>query len=701
MNRSFKNSIASFLLLYFGLNYGVHAQKEIGNQPAEVKAIATVTKDNIMLRWGVTTPTAWKYSNKYGYIIERRTIVKDKVVLRQPIVKVLNSIPLKPKPMMEWKEFTEKNTSAAIAAQALYGDQFDVSMNEGGNGIISVINQAQVFEQRFTFAYYAADQDFEVAKFSGLGFVDNEIVDGEKYLYTIKVAIPESEKYKIKKGGALIGKLDYKPLPKPQEFVGVFKDKTAILSWNFQILKRYYTNYIIQKSEDGGKSFTSLGNTPITNLGEKETNPSSRMMYVDSLFQNNKSYQYRIKGISPFGIEGPFSNIVSGKGVDPLIYNPFLTDLSFKDDGSVSLNWEFPNQGMSTLQKFELYRSNTPKGKYLLVNSSIAKGQRTININNLQAINYYKIVAIGYDGSRRESFPKMVQPDDITPPAVPTELTGTIDSLGIVRLNWKKNTEIDFLGYRVFKANLKNDEFTQITFKPTPNNGIVDTVNIKTLNKHIFYKVQSFDKRYNPSAFSQVLKLNRPDIVPPTSPIFTSFESSVKKVRLNWVCSTSDDAKATLVYRKELGSQMDWVLIGELPLPLAKYEDSSVQVGKTYLYTIITVDDSGLESEPITPLKITISDNVIKEPIKRFNGTVNREFKYIRLNWSYNAENVKEYVLYKADAENKPTLFKIFDAQTKNYTDKELIVNTKYTYLIQAIFKSGSKSPLKKINLNY
>lgn len=701
MNRHFRNIAISFLLLCFAFTAKTFAQKEIGNQAAEVKAIATVTKKNIMLRWGVTTPTAWKYSNKHGFVIERRTIVKDQIVLKQPIVKILNKTPLKPKPMMEWKEFTEKNTNAAIAAQALYGEQFEVSMNEGGNGIISIINQAQVFEQRFTFAYYAADQDFEVAKYLGLGFVDNEIVKGEKYLYTIKVALPENFKYKIKKGGVFLGMMDYKPLPKPQEFVGVFKDKTTILSWNYQILKRYYTNYIIQKSEDGGRNFKNLGNTPITNLGEKEVNPSNRMLYVDSLFQNNKSYQYRIKGISPFGIQGPYSNVVSGKGVDPLIYTPFLAETKFQNEGSVVLNWEFPNEGMNTLKKFELYRSNTPKGNYILVNPSISKTERKIKINNLRAINYYKIVAIGYDGGKRESFPKMIQPDDCTPPAVPIELTGTIDSLGVVTLNWKKNSEIDFLGYRVFKANLKDDEFTQITFKPIPNSSIIDTVNIKTLNKKIYYKIQAFDKRYNPSAFSQVLELKRPDIVPPTSPIFTSFESNVKNVKLNWVCSTSNDAMATLLYRKEVGNKLDWMLIKEFPLPINKYEDTSVQIGKTYLYTIITVDESGLESEPIAPLRVSISDNVAKLPIKKFEGTVNREEKYIRLNWNYNVKGVREYVLYKAGGENQPTLYKIFTNKTKSFTDRELLINTKYTYLLQAVFNSGAKSPLKKINLNY
>lgn len=702
MNKHLKIII---LLSIFACNsfYNVaYGQKEIGNKTAEVKATAIVTKDNkILIRWGVTTPTAWKYSNKYGYIIERKTIVKNNVIAPNPETKQLNEIPIKPKPMLEWKEFTERSNNAAIAAQALFGEQFDVSMNEGGNGILKIINQAQILEQRFTFAYYAADQDFEVANFSGLAFEDTTAKQGERYLYNIRVALPNSVKYKIKKGGVYLGLIDYKPLPKPQEFVGVFKDKTTILSWNYEILKRYYSNYVVEKSEDNGKSFNNVANTPVTNLASRAENTSNRMMYVDSLFQNNKQYQYRIRGISPFGLKGPYSKIIKGKGTDPLIHNPFITGLNFQDNGNVVLNWEFPSEAENTMKAFQLIRANKVKGEYTLVNPSISKRQRSINLTNVQAINYYKIVAIGNDGNKRVSFPKMVQPDDSTPPAIPLELTGSIDSLGVVQLKWKQNTEVDFLGYRVFKANLKDDEFTQITFEPIPNSTIIDTVNIKTLNKKIYYKIKSFDKRYNPSEFSQVLELKRPDIVPPTSPVFTSFKTKGTKVKLNWVTSTSNDAKATLLYRKEAKRGLSWELIKEFPLPINEYTDVSTVVGKTYMYTIITVDESGLESEPITPLKISISDTAPKTPITRFNGIVDREQKFIKLDWKYNENNVQEFILYKGEAEKSPTMYKVLTAKDNSFLDKNLLINTKYTYLLQAVFNSGAKSPIKKIQIIY
>ncbi len=688
------------IYLFLGIISSVYSQKEIGGEAPEVKVIATVANNKILLRWAVTTPTAWTYANKFGYHIERKTIVKNGEVLKSPVVKSLTKTPMKPRPMMEWKEFTEKNVNAAIAAQALYGEDFEVDMNNGGNGLLDIINKSQVIEQRFSFALHAADQDFEVAKFSGLAFEDTKVNEGESYLYKIRIAFPSNENKKVKSGGAYIGLKDKTPLPEPKEFVGVFKDKTVLLSWNREIVSHFYTNYIVEKSEDGGKNFKELLGTPLVDLGGRERNPSNRMMYIDSLFQNDKTYKYRIKGVSPFGIESPYSKVVSGKGITPLTFTPFITDV-IVDNYGVMLKWEFADEAVHTLKKFKLLRSNTPKGKYLVINDNISKNQRSIRLTGLQPINYYKIVGEGFDGGTRESFPKMVQPDDSTPPAIPSLLNGTIDSLGVVRLQWKQNVEIDFLGYRVFKANLKTDEFTQITFEPIPQSSIIDTVNIKTLNKHIYYKVQSFDKRYNPSDFSEVLELKRPDIVPPTPPVFTSFNTDKGSVSLNWITSKSEDAQFTNIYRKEKGVEASWELLASIPLPGTEYIDKKGIPNKTYLYTALTTDESGLESEPISPLKITIVDNSPKPIIDRFDAEANRIENYIQLKWTYKYPNVKEFKLYKAQEGKKPTLYKVLAFNTDNFKDKNLLINTKYSYLLQAVFSSGSKSPLKKIEINY
>ncbi len=677
------------------------AQEPIGGKDPEVKVIGLVTKDAIKLRWGVTTPTAWKHSNKYGYTIQRKTIAIGDSILKEPIIKNITQVPIKPKPMEEWEQFALSNDHAAIAAQAMYGEGFEIEMEEGGNALLTILNQAKALEQRFSFALFAADQNFEVAKFSGLAYVDTDVKPNERYLYRVYSAIPK-EKLNVKFGGVYLGLKDYYPLPEPVDFAGIYQDHAVMLSWNYELLKDHYNNYILERSDDEGTTFNQLTDVPIVNMNDNKRNKSDRMFFMDSIPQNNKVYQYRIKGISPFGEIGPESKIVSGSGKKPLVHNPAILEAELESNNTSSkITWEFPEESLETLSHFELNHSNQVKDNYKVVVPNISKNTRSITYTNLDAINYFTITAVGNDGSKRTSFPQMVQPVDDTPPATPVLLTGTIDSLGIVQLKWQQNTEVDFLGYRVFRANLENEEFTQITFKTIPQSIITDTINIKTLNNKIYYKVQAFDKRYNPSGFSEVLTLKKPDIIPPTPPVFESFNADHGVVKLEWTTSSSVDAVKTLVYRKEKGKEASWQFINEINLPQGKYEDQTAVPGVVYLYTLVTVDESGLESEPITPLTISLPDNQPKPALDKLNALVNREEEHIVITWRYNQPKVLEYILYKGEEETKPTMYKVFGVDTTKFIDQKLTINTVYTYLIQAVFISGAKSPIKKVEVEY
>lgn len=678
------------------------AQKPVGDQKAAVKVIGTVTKNAIMLRWAANTPLGWKYGNTYGYTIERTTVAIGSQLLKDPIVKKITTTPIVPKPMIQWEDFVNTNDHAAIAAQAIYGEDFDVSLEEGGNDVMAIINQARGLEQRFSFALFAADQDYEVAKYSGLAYKDTDVKPNERYLYRVYAAVP-SEKIKIDFGGVYMGLSDYKPLPKPQDLIGISGDKNIMLSWDITLLKNQYSNYMIERSDDKGSTYNALTDKPIVNLNENDKNPSNRMFYIDSISENNKEYYYRVKGISPFGEVGPTSKVFIGKGTKALKHGPAITEAKLMPDNSTAMIiWEFPDEGMGSTAYFELSRSDVFKENYQVVVPNISKNTRTINYKNLDAINYFTITAVGLDGTKRTSFPKMVQPVDDIPPAVPFGITGIIDSTGVVQLKWNRNTETDFLGYRVFKANLEEEEFTQITFRPIPKSEIVDTVNIKTLNDKVFYKVQAFDKRYNPSAFSEVIMLKKPDVIPPTKPVFKSFTTDQEGIELSWVTSSSADAEKTIVYRKEKGKDTPWELIAETMIPESKYKDVSARPMLTYLYTLVTIDKSGLESEPVTPLTISLPDTHIKPEINKFLALVNREEKEISLNWKYTENNVVEYVLYRAEEETKPTLYKVFkDDHDQKFLDSNVKVNTNYTYILQAVFNSGAKSPLKKIEVNY
>lgn len=90
---------------------------------------------------------------------------------------------------------------------------------------------------------------------------------------------------------------------------------------------------------------------------------------------------------------------------------------------------------------------------------------------------------------------------DSIPPSAPTGLTARSSTSGEVVLSWKPNLEKDLLGYTLHYSNHPDHEFAAITNKPIHDTTFRDTVMIKTLTEHLYYKIVAIDKNYNYSTF--------------------------------------------------------------------------------------------------------------------------------------------------------------------------------------------------------
>ena len=64
----------------------------------------------------------------------------------------------------------------------------------------------------------------------------------------------------------------------------------------------------------------------------------------------------------------------------------------------------------------------------------------------------------------------------------------------------------DLYGYRVFRANSKHEEFSQITVESVFYSHYTDTISLQTLTKKVYYKILAVDQRQNWSEFSSILK---------------------------------------------------------------------------------------------------------------------------------------------------------------------------------------------------
>ncbi|MEX0273003.1 MAG: fibronectin type III domain-containing protein, partial [Flavobacteriaceae bacterium] len=308
------------------------------------------------------------------------------------------------------------------------------------------------------------------------------------------------------------------------------------------------------------------------------------------------------------------------------------------------------------------------------------------------------------NGVEKPSFPALVQPVDSIPPKAPVELTGTIDTTGVVHLHWKANTEPDLAGYRIFRSNNPDAEFNQLTLSPQRENTFTDTIGIRNLNPKIYYKVLAEDQRYNPSGFSEMLALEKPDLIPPSPPVISEYTATENGVNLSWTPSSADDVVEHTVYRKKLGgNETQWELVKAILSEdsISHYLDSQLLPGTTYAYTVVAKDRTGWESNPSGQIVVKTPKKLYAELIPRFNAIVDREQRSIRLDWKANSDTISEFLLYRAEGDAPLALYKTIKGDNTSYVDTHLVVSTKYRYAIQLVEKDGTQSQLKKVEVTY
>lgn len=677
------------------------AQDEMEEPTPAVKVIARAYKDSVKLRWAPSSPVSWYYANKYGYKIERYLLVKDGELLKTPEKRLMLNESIKPAALSEWEPFAETNDYISIAAQAIYGESFDVLTNAGSD-ILQMINKSRELESRYSFALFSADVSPKVAQLSALAFVDESAKRGEKYLYKVIADVPY-DVIKIDTGYVFIGTDDFRPLPKPRDLKAVFGDKSVMLSWEHRFNDRFYIAYMFERSSDG-KTFSQLDNLPLINTQKDAGVLQDYMFKIDSVPENNIKYYYRLRGLNSFGEYGPYSDTVSGFGYEGFAANPAITSSKVMLNKYVQLNWVFPDSLNYLIKGFQIQRGTDDKGPFLNLSDTLLPAtERTFTDQTDQTTNYYKVIAMDQGNKPHPAFPYLVLLIDSIPPVMPVGLEGKIDSLGIVFLTWDYNKEIDLLGYRVFRANHGNDEFSQITKDPVKTNRFLDTINVKTLTRKVFYKIQALDQHFNPSEFSEILELKRPDKIPPVQAVFTEIESDENGIKLSWICSSSDDVEKHVLYRKSENNDL-WNVIYVFYMidSITSFNDTITSPGTLYQYTLLAVDEGGLESEPAKPVSMKAFKQKIKPPVEEIKFKTDRENKLIYISWEYPYSGVERFLIYRAMNDDPINLYQGVDNAYNEFEDKKLKANNTYTYRIKVIYKDGTQSVFSEaFEVNY
>ncbi len=684
-----------FMMLptYFIAQVDIPKMFKMNIMEAKINSAGQYKAGKVMLKWLPDNLELLQLGQKYGFKIERAdySISYKDNFSKYKYNEIANS------PVFPWsKSKLEKylNDNPEVIGSKDYEHlalAYEVSV--GADTTASARFLSNVLEDKTKFSNEVNSQNYHyvitviascfsniAANAIGIYTEDDKTEKDKKYIYRIslvqnksKFQVPPS--YIVVDNNNSIYKSKTIKVKEGEQKISLLWDKSN----DFVAFNIYYSQYTL-------KNFEKANNIPILNNHVDGYEGSQFSVYTKDSLINFKEYFFRVNGINIFGEE---IEIGQAKGTPKDLTppeRPILSKVSHFKPKVAKVDWKQLRDSLDVLG-YKVYRSNNKQGSFNLIHDSLIPAHwRSFNDNYFDhdTSNYYIVSAVDKYGNQSFSDPLYLTLIDSTPPMIPVFISGQMDSLGIVTINLKSQKEKDFMGYRVYKANAPDHEFSVI--KETFNDTIAaisrmpiikDTTTLKTLTKYIYYRITSMDYHYNESKFSAIIKIKRIDTIKPVSPLISDILIDEKGIVLYCVPSTSEDVVMHNLYKRIKGTFLWSKIFNSFKIEF--FRDSLVEAGVHYEYKMEAIDDSGLTSASsnvavggglILPLKV----------IKDFN--VGMKSSELILNWKLiNSKSNPNYIyIYRSDEANRFYRISIVSADKLFYIDKDVKANKSYSY---------------------
>jgi fibronectin type 3 domain-containing protein len=656
-----------------------------------LRLIARATADSVVLRWGLPTYTAWKDATRAGFMIERTEIRRDGD-RTEASWQSLTTSPLRPYSMEEWKaRFAPEDSLAGAAVQTLHG-QSVVSTDDPFGSIVELHMQQR---NLVGFALLLADMRADLATGLGLRFVDRTVTPGKGYLYRISTAAT-IDGTPIDTALTLVITRAPEPLPSVRTLRAEEGEKKVVLQWDrFEHPDRTWSGYFIEQSTDGGRNFSRRGDLPFTAVTKEDEEERDVLEYPITVSANYQPVVYRIRAMDAFGELSPPGNVVTAMGRDKTApKQPAILPHEIVDETSVRISWELRDDPDPDLEGYMVAKSMSPEGPFDIISDLLPRQTRSwidVDVHTLPA-HYYVVAAVDTAGNSRMSAPVLALFPDSIPPAMPTGLRAQVDTLGVMQLAWTANTEPDLQGYRVFYANDPSHEFQQLTTAITVDTVYADTLTLKTLSELAYFKVVALDHNFNHSPFSEMLTVEKPDIVPPSAPLIQSIDVTDDAVEIRWHPSPTSDAAAHVLLRRPDGKG-DWQrLDSTADKTIRWYRDADVDPGASYEYALYAWDDDGLRSPLSNIVRAVRGGRMHHDGVAAISGGYHAERGAVRIEWTWEGGDCA-FHLYRGTDAGPVRLYRSISSDLRSIEDVPAPGTWKYA--VKVVHPDGGESALQ------
>lgn len=661
-------------------------------QKAQLRLIGAAMGDSIVLRWAVANQAGWMPALVSGFLLERTVLdANNKVVGKSAQAVTKDTIHPWPYASLE-KRINRTDTFALLAAQCLYGKTMRTT--QPSDNLIESLQQAgEEAENRFGYAQMAADFSEQAADLLGLRWVDKGLKKGYKYVYTLRCAALDGKIWSDT-SICVVNPAAFSPLH-PMPAPTLVPDDLAIgIKWKKE---PFLSGYFIERSEDG-THFQRLNKTPFMDWTPRDRVVSDSLTWIDSVGINYKPYFYRVSGINPFAVYTPPSAAAKGYGIDrvpPVSISEIQVENT--SEGVIKLRWHNV-LASEPLMGIVIARTADPTLPYTWLNKQLLPVSSTEFTDDKAwqyGSNYYAVGLVDTAGNIGWSPETSAEMKDFAPPVQPTGLIGSIDTHGMVQLRWNMGPDFDLKGYQVYAANQADH-----TFIPLATSLVEDTIfqykiNLYNLTEHIYYKVKAFDKHLKESAFSEILDIAKPDIIPPDAAVFDDYKVNNSGVYLHWRPASSKDLHSQLLLRR--APEKPWETIATLPKDAVTYTDTMLRHGQVWEYAIQSIDDAALRSLPSFLLTVKIPPAPKKQGLAKLRGSWDEQQKRIRLEWETVSPAYSRVLIYRSYNNSGLEMLKMLDQNITQFEDTKTRQPGTYAYALKPIYADGTEGPLTEL----
>lgn len=680
----FSYTTMTFVFLIF-LSSQLFAFQQPDNHPS-LKLKYKISDGELMIRWIPGDAVTWERSLRQGYFLEKYLFTGEEEADKQLVYKTKE--PILPMDYNAWKEYSTED-QVILLRDLIFIDRKDEQWIEE-HYPADFYDHSKRNRSRFLFSNFIQNSHFDFTIMAGQGFLDKNVKLGEKYLYRVYL-VEEGPSHAVE---LTINSNDYSEAPLPELHCESGSEEVKF-SWNTKDFMDAYYGYTLSWSENG-IDFHAMSEAPFFNIYDHMDTLElfNNFFHSWSWPKKDTAYWFRLRGADYFGGISEQFSVCSGAGYEPVTFSPTITKSLQSDSNFAVIHWKLENEFQDLIKEFQVFRSDSMDGIYRPLLTGINSIVRSVSIRMDKLTNYYRIVAVPYRGPKVSSFPTLVMGIDDIPPAQPENFEGTIDSMGVVRFNWDANLESDLDGYVVYKSYLKEADFARITSRLLKNTSYIDTINMRSGNELVYYKIQAVDKVNNRSAFSEILEVKKVDVFPPAEPYIHDIKQSTDHIEVRWYDSGSKDVVLHKLFRKNLAENVGWSLLEQYGKEgsSSSYKDFDVKTGEKYAYTLVAVDDDGLASDFSKVAIGKLVDHKLLPAIEDLDISYVPDKKKVVINWNYDTSGLYDVIIYKGQDINRISQLDTVDGKIEGFQDSQVRTDHSYVYVLRAVFDDGSKS---------